>query len=229
MSVKRSHLPGGTRLVALIALAIAACLFTWRANTMLNDGVADAASQTFEQRQLTSLLEPVFGAHNVRIASHAGPDGTREFLVLVNSSATHVTIDRPVFDRVVTILEAAAGYNRAKDNLHLQPFEFASGTAAGFETTDLYELGALGLIGLLLAITALSSSPTPLTLPGGQMAPQTHFAPATDAAQPFRTQGIPVTAANEDEVGQARQLAAHNPGEAARIVRRWLSQDGDDQ
>ena len=38
MSAKRSIMPGGTRLAALIALAITACLFAWRANTLLTDG-----------------------------------------------------------------------------------------------------------------------------------------------------------------------------------------------
>ncbi|WP_018147975.1 hypothetical protein [Henriciella marina] len=225
MSANRSIMPGGTRLVALIALAIVACLFAWRANTLLKDGAAPADAQTFEQRQLTSLLEPVFGANNVRVAAHIGADGNRQFLVLINSDARGVPVDRPVFDRVVTILEATAGYDRAADSLHIQPFAFAPGISGGFETVELYELGALGGIGFLVLLLvfvqparrgAAPERPTqrdepPLELPA--------------ASQVMRTAPDHGAPANEDDFDEARRMAAHDPKAVAHIVRRWIAGD----
>ena len=57
MSAKRSIMPGGTRLAALIALAITACLFAWRANTLLTDGAPAADAQTFQPAAVVYELE----------------------------------------------------------------------------------------------------------------------------------------------------------------------------
>lgn len=227
MSARRSNLQGGTRLAALIALAIAACLFAWRANVLLKDDLAKPEAQTFEQRQLTSLLEPVFGANNVRVAARAGSEETRQFLVLVNSSAENFQIDRPTFDRVVTILEAAAGYNRARDNLHIQPFAFAPGTAGGLAAIDLYELAALGAIGLLLGFLILfpSQRQLPLQQPVNENAPEN--IPLRQTSDILRSTVPPSRPANEDEFSEARDLAARDPRAAAQIVRRLLS--GEDE
>lgn len=227
MSAKRSIMPGGTRLAALIALAITACLFAWRANTLLTDGAPATDAQTFQQRQLTSLLEPLFGTGNVRVASHTGSDGNRQFLVMINSEAQGIPVDRPVFERVVTILESSAGYDRAADSLHVQPFAFAPGTAGGFRTIELYELGALGLIGLLLAFLMLmppgrQDKAAPATAAAPRKSDQPEIQPAS---QVMRSAPQPGTPANEDEFALARNAAARDPKAAARLVRQWLSKD----
>lgn len=216
--------------MALIALAITACLFAWRANTLLHDELARPDAQTFEQRQLTSLLEPVFGANNVRVATHTGTQDARQFLVLVNSQSSALVIDRPAFERVVTILEASAGYNRGTDNLHIQPFAFAPGTAGGLKTIEFYELGALGLVSLMLVFMALSSSKQGRSddradaLKSDQ--PAVQLRPTSDI---LRTPAPPSKPANEDDLGQARDLALGDPKATARIVRRWLAAEGADR
>ena len=230
MSAIRSTLPGGTRLAALIALAITACLFAWRANTLLHDGLADSEAQTFEQRQLTSLLEPVFGRNNVRLASNSVEDGSRRFLVMVNSASDDVVVDAPTFERMVTILEAAAGYDRATDSLHVQPFEFASGTTGGLHMIDLYELGAISLVGFLLLFTALTPSRGRQELP--MPLRQDNDPPlATETRPPpqLRPALVPHKAANEDVGEQARQLARENPHETARILKAWMNQEGEER
>ena len=227
MSATRSKLPGGTRLAALIALAITACLFAWRANALLLDTGVPADTQTFQQRQLTGLLEPVFGANNVRVATHAGEEGARQFLVLINSDESQTPIDRTVFERVVTILEASAGYDRGTDNLHIQPFGFAPGTAGGLQTPDLFELGALGLLGLLAGFLVFAQvRPSPQdSEPADRLADMLKLMPAS---QVMRTSADHAPAANEHEnLDNVRELAARDPKAAARIVRRWLSGEGD--
>lgn len=226
MSANRSIMPGGTRLVALIALAMVACLFAWRANTLLKEGAAPADAQTFEQRQLTSLLEPVFGNNNVRVATHVGADGNRQFLVLINSDARGVPVDRPVFDRVVTILEATAGYDRAADSLHIQPFAFAPGTAGGFEPVELYELGAIGAIGLLVLLLVFGQPAQRSTVPEPR-ARRDDPMELPAASQVMRTAPDHGAPANEDEFDEARRVASHDPKAVAHIVRRWIA--GDDK
>lgn len=220
-------MPAGTRLAALIALVLVACLFAWRANALLKDDLPKPEAQTFEQRQLTSLLEPVFGANNVRVATSQSNAETREFLVLVNSGTEDFQIDRPTFDRVVTILEATAGYNRARDNLHIQPFAFAPGTAGGFETIELYELGALGVIGLLLGFLIVFPGPRPASLENPQPQTPPENIPVRQSGDIMRTVSPPATPANEDEFNEARALAVRDPHTAAQIVRRLLSSEGD--
>ena len=227
MSDRRTILPGGTRLAALAALALVACLFAWRANVLLKDDLASPQAQTFEQRQLTSLLEPVFGANNVRVATHAGSEDARQFLILVNSSADTFQIDRPTFDRVVTILEAAAGYNRARDNLHIQPFAFAPGTAGGLQTVDLYELGAIGAIDLLIGFLLVfpTARRSDHAEPINENTPEN--IPLKRSSDMLRNMAPLSTPANEDEFSAARELAARDPRAAAQIVRRLLSGEDD--
>ncbi len=224
MTAGRSIMPGGTRLVALIAIAITACLFAWRANTLLSDGAPPPNSQTFEQRQLTSLLEPVFGAQNVRVATHTGSDGNQQFLLLVNSTERTVPVDRAVFDRVVTILETTAGYDRAADSLHIQPFAFAPGTAGGLQTVEMYELGALGAVGLLILICMLFPSrareDVPAPLPRAEAPLE-----LKPASQVMRSAVEPAQPANEDEFVDLKEAALRDPKAIARVVRGWLSSD----
>lgn len=224
MTAGRSIMPGGTRLVALIALAITACLFAWRANTLLADGTPPLNAQTFEQRQLTSLLEPVFGAQNVRVATHTGSDGNQQFLLLVNSTERSVPVDRIVFDRVVTILETTAGYDRAADSLHIQPFAFAPGTAGGLQTVEMYELGALGAVAVLILIFMLFPARTreevsdPFPRADGPL----ELKPASKVMHAPAEHGEP---ANEDEFIDVKEAALRDPKAVARVVRGWLSSD----
>jgi len=217
-------MPGGTRLVALIALAITACLFAWRANTLLSDGAPPPNAQTFEQRQLTSLLEPVFGAQNVRVATHTGSDGNQQFLLLVNSTERSVPVDRIVFDRVVTILETTAGYDRAADSLHIQPFAFAPGTAGGLQTVEMYELGALGAVAVLILIFMLfparprQETSDPFPRAEGPL----ELKPASKVMHAPAEHGEP---ANEDEFIDVKEAALRDPKAVARVVRGWLSSD----
>ncbi|MCZ4299306.1 hypothetical protein [Henriciella marina] len=217
-------MPGGTRLVALIALAITACLFAWRANTLLSDGAPSAEAQTFEQRQLTNLLEPVFGARNVRVATHTGSDGNQQFLLLVNSTERGVPVDRTVFDRVVTILETTAGYDRAADSLHIQPFAFAPGTAGGLQQVEMYELGALGAVALLILIYMLLPlrSRDEVTDPFPRAEAPLEL---KSASQMMRSPAEPAQAANEDEFIDVREAAMRDPKAIAQVVRGWLSSD----
>jgi hypothetical protein len=224
MTAGRSIMPGGTRLVALIALAITACLFAWRANTLLSDGAPPPNAQTFEQRQLTSLLEPVFGAQNVRVATHTGSDGNQQFLLLVNSTERSVPVDRIVFDRVVTILETTAGYDRAADSLHIQPFAFAPGTAGGLQTVEMYELGALGAVAVLILIFMLfparprQETSDPFPRAEGPL----ELKPASKVMHAPAEHGEP---ANEDEFIDVKEAALRDPKAVARVVRGWLSSD----
>ena len=224
MTAGRSIMPGGTRLVALIAIAITACLFAWRANTLLSDGAPPPNSQTFEQRQLTSLLEPVFGAQNVRVATHTGSDGNQQFLLLVNSTERSVPVDRIVFDRVVTILETTAGYDRAADSLHIQPFAFAPGTAGGLRTVEMYELGALGAVAVLILIFMLfparmrEEASDPFPRADGPL----ELKPASKVMHASAEPGEP---ANEDEFIDVKEAALRDPKAVARVVRGWLSSD----
>lgn len=224
MTAGRSIMPGGTRLVALIALAITACLFAWRANTLLSDGAPPPNAQTFEQRQLTSLLEPVFGAKNVRVAAHSGSDGNQQFLLLVNSTERSVPVDRAVFDRVVTILETTAGYDRAADSLHIQPFAFAPGTAGGLQTVEMYELGALGAVAVLILIFMLFPARTreEISDPFPRADGPLELKPASKVMHAPAEHGEP---ANEDEFIDVKEAALRDPKAVARVVRGWLSSD----
>ncbi|RIJ27672.1 hypothetical protein [Henriciella algicola] len=217
-------MPGGTRLVALIALAITACLFAWRANTLLSDGAPPPNAQTFEQRQLTSLLEPVFGAQNVRVATHTGSDGNQQFLLLVNSTERSVPVDRVVFDRVVTILETTAGYDRAADSLHIQPFAFAPGTAGGLQTVEMYELGALGAVAVLILIFMLfpARNREEISDPFPRANGPLELKPASKVMHAPAEHGEP---ANEDEFIDVKEAALRDPKAVARVVRGWLSSD----
>ena len=149
---------------------------------------------------------------------------------MVNSASDDVVVDAQTFERMVTILEAAAGYDRATDSLHVQPFEFASGTTGGLQTIDLFELGAISLVGFLLLFTALTSSRGRQELP--MPLRQDNDPPlATETRQPphLRPAMVPRAAANEDISEQARQLARENPRETARILKAWMTQEGDER
>lgn len=217
MSAQRSKLPGGTRLAALIALVLVACLFAWRANTFLNERSFEISAMSPQQVELTRLIEPVLGRDGVRISARANADGHQTFLIMVNAPDDRFHLDTEITNRISTILEAAAGYDETRDRLQIQPFSFAPGTAGSFQQAELVELGALLCLAALIGFVGFSGTqprPAPLA------APQR---PAFDERPAIHAVPVSHPAANEDSTSEARRLARENPKETASILRAWMT------
>lgn len=221
MSAFKSNMPGGTRLVALIALAITACLFAWRANSFLTDQDAQRVAHTPDQLNLARMVEPVLGRDNFRIAHHVREDGTQSFLLLVHAGDEKFHIPPETKARIETILEASAGYDSATDKLQIQPIVFAPGMASGFSTAELIELG--GFLVLAVLIGSLLFDRRAVALP---QQPELKREPINQP-QMLRAMPLSETAANEDLSAEAQRIARENPRETARILRSWMSAGGD--
>ncbi|MGB3625574.1 MAG: hypothetical protein WA989_07095 [Henriciella sp.] len=221
MSANKSNMPGGTRLAALFALAITACLFAWRANSFLTDHASHRSDLSAEQSQLVSLIEPVLGKTAFRFARHERGDGTQSFLLLVDAADAQFHLAPQTRDRIETILAAAAGYEADADTLQIQPIAFATGLTGGFTPAELAELGGLlllaGLIGFLLF--------TPRSHVTLQREPKRQ--PANDAAM-LRAVPLGEPVASQDSSTKAQRVARDNPRETAQILRNWMnpSEDG---
>ena len=86
----KSNMPQGTRLAALLALCLAACLLAWRGNTLLTEDPSASVAATPELARVTSLLDPVLGRGTTRIAAHTYWLGDEQGAVQLECSATDV-------------------------------------------------------------------------------------------------------------------------------------------
>lgn len=226
MSALKSNMPGGTRLAALIAFALAACLCAWRANEFLNAHAERSAAQTPEQRQLAALVEPVLGNRSIRVAGHTAADGARTVLILVDAPAGRFHLDTERTGRIEAILAAATGFDPARDSLQIQPFVFAEGTAGGFSQAELIELGALAGLALLIAFAGLTrTGAEPLATIAEPAAPP-RPGPQAESPRPV-LRAVPVADQDtrDSDTNEARRFARENPGATARILRDWIRQD----
>lgn len=223
MSASKSIMPRGTRLVAVIALALAVCLMAWRATTYLTDNHTTPDALPPAQAQLVSLLKPVLGEDSFRLAMREADNGVQTFLILLDGSKAR--LDPGTQNRLVTILETAAGYDATRDRLDIQNFAFAPGTAGDLTPAELTELGALAGLCLLLGwLAARRGEEVRERATGAQ--PSAPFQVPED--KPL-LRAVPL---HDDEpedtaITEARKLARDNPGETARILRSWM-QGGDE-
>lgn len=223
MSAIKSNMPGGTRLAALIALAITACLFAWRANSFLIDHTSHRSDLSAEQLQLVNLIEPVLGKNAFRFASHMRDDGTQSFLLLVHARDAQFHLSPQTRQSVETILEAAAGYDASTDTLQIQPFVFTPAFAGGFTTVELAELGGLFLVGALICMLLINSRGQQTVQPA-----QPSRQPANDAAV-LRAVPMPQAGGREDSASEIQRIARENPRETARILKSWMNSSEDNR
>ncbi len=215
-------MPGGTRLAALMALTLVVCLVAWRANSFLTDTSAGNAAMSPQQVQLANLIEPVLGRDAVRVATRTDADGKQNFLIMVDAPENRFHLDAETTTRIETILDAAAGYDRTRDRLQIQPFSFAHGTTGGFQPVELVELCGLSVLGILIGYLGFFSRP----LPAATMPSTASSRPA--AEHPPVLHAIPTSehVANEDRTAEARRLALENPKETARVLKTWMTSQG---
>lgn len=221
MSATKSIMPRGTRQAALIAFCLAACLLVWRGSSLLAQGEARSVAASSPQLEtLSTLIEPVLGRGNFRVASHYGDDGARSVLILVDTPKDKFSLGPEVRDRIETILAAATGFQPDRDRLQIQPFAFAPGTGVGISQIALLELGALGLVTGLLGFLAFA-------IPGA--APLQARAPANDDRTPDQTapavahmRAVPLSSPIDDPT-EAQKLAQSDPKRTASILKSWLN------
>lgn len=217
----KSNMPQGTRLAALLALCLAACLLAWRGNTLLIEDPSASVAATPELARVTSLLEPVLGRGTTRIVAHTAPDGARTWLILVDTPTARFDLDSETTGRISAILSAATGFDPARDSLQIQPFAFAPGTAGGLDQAALIELAILASLCALTGYFVLASTRTQQPAAPASAAPSAH---RTGEPPVLRAVPMPDRTAPEDSRASAQRLARENPKETASILRSWMSE-----
>ncbi|MDJ0922595.1 MAG: hypothetical protein QNI84_15815 [Henriciella sp.] len=199
-----------TRNLTLVALLVAAGVFSLRLFDVLQPAPATAPVGSQQEREVTALLETVTGPGQVKVAVHGGPE--KSWLVLINGAPDSARIER-----IETILAASTGFRPGTDTLTVSEFEFATSARSQVPYQGALELTGLGLIVLILGGLSLrgaerSSAGAVQVLPAQTTSPRA----APDAAPPGLSQ--------DTAIERAGALAEANPDGTVRLLRTWMSE-----
>lgn len=200
------------RLAALAVVFLALSLGVWRASTLLTGG-ADAPRSPAEA-SLTSLIDPIAGPGNSRTSVAFNAEGGRTVFVLLDTRAA------PVAGDLQRILPEAAALDFTRgDKLIIEQAAFARGLPGRPDTAAWLELGALGLISLISAGTALATlrpTPAPAVAAPARDLERAYSEPRAETLRPLRAVA-PVSAA------EASDVAKRDPARAAAVLRGWMT------
>lgn len=198
-----------TRHLTLVALLVAAGVFSLRLFETLQPAPAPAQIGSLQERETTALLETVAGPGNIRVSLQAGVE--QRWLVLVNGPA-----DAEQTRQIETILAASTGFRAGIDELTISQFEFAPAEHAAIPYRGALELTGLGLIVVILSGLAL--------WPARQ---EEEHKPALAAPAPLTAKPMPETvrhlAVTEPSIEQASTMAERHPDDTVRLLRSWMS------
>ncbi len=196
-----------TRILALAVLIMAAGLFSVRAFSVFTKEAPQIQSSNLVEQKVTTLLAPLVGDGNVRLAIRPLQNGQTSFFLMIKETVAFDQVE------VETVLQAAAGYKPGTDQLTIMQTPFKTMRAAP-SAIDVAELSGLGLLlaFLVFILRPQSVEPKPLRpQPAAQLSKEV-----------LHTQAEP-----EPDFSEAAKLATSSPQQAANLIRTWIKADRD--
>ena len=212
---------GTQRIRAICAVAAFALLglVTWQATDVFTRPAVSEAPISVEQQKLLHVIEPLAGAGNVRLSVRRAGAGSRDFLVMIDTSATAA---RGLGEDIEAILTKAAGFSAATgDTLTVQEFAFASGANARPDSQDLAQLGIMGLLVFLLSWGAFAPAPS-RAVPEITSRKKSRRNAVDDAPRRSRPVAVDLAQTDTSTVSTAAKAAQKNPTETANVIRAWM-------
>lgn len=210
----RSAMPS-TRVLALLAFVMAACLGGWRASESFTQPDTEWVPASAMEASLMGILEPLAGKGNIRLSITDNGGTGRTIFVLLSEEAANAA---PTIERVtqsVTMLEPAAG-----DQLVIEEAAFARGVPGRPSAETWTELGLFGGLCLLLAWIGLApGSEKPAAPVHSEARPPVPLksVPVSESVTPQRPRRIA-----QAEPETAADIARKDPAKAASILRTWM-------
>ena len=212
---------GTQRIRAICAIAAFALLglATWQATDVFTRPVVSEVPISVEQQKLLHVIEPLAGAGNVRLSVRRAGAGSRDFLVMIDTSATAA---RGLGEDIESILTKAAGFSTANgDTLTVQEFAFAGGVTARPDAQDLAQLGIMGLLVFLLSWGAFAPAPS-RAAPDVTSRRKSKRNELEEAPRRTRPVAVDLSPAETSRVSAAAKAAQKNPSETANVIRAWM-------
>lgn len=216
-----SDVSGTQRIRAICAIAafVLLALATWRATDVFTQPVISDAPISVEQQKLLHVIEPLAGAGNVRLSVRRAGAGSRDFLVMVDTSTSAA---RGLGADIEAILTKAAGFSpKNGDTLTVQEFAFAQGASARPGTQDLAQLGIMGLLIFLLSWGAFAPLPS-RAAPEVTSRKKSKRQTSVDAPRRPRPVAVDIGQSEPSRVSAAARTAQNNPEETANVIRAWM-------
>lgn len=201
-----------TRKLALVALILAAGVFSLRASTLFSPRIDAPIPGSQTERTLTDLLEAVSGENNVRVSVQAGL--SKSALIVVNETA----VSDAQLGEIETLTRAALKLDPDTDTLTLTRLAFATSPAT-LTQIELLELFGLGLVSLLIAGALLAPAATPT-----QNTEHPNLRPSGQSPNLRVMDAHTLSPANE-QIERASLLAETDPDGTAKLLRRWMNDD----
>ena len=201
----------GRELSAARSLAVAALLAlmlaVWRGAAILPAGDTPPPTSPLEER-VTRIVTALAGPEAVRVAATQDPAGTRQVLILLDTTQAPAPLDAAALGELL----AAAGLidPDAGDRLSVREAAFAPPAIARPALMEVAEVGALLILSAWLGWLALSSRPAER--------PERDDRTLEIPRQPEAPRPGP-------QLGAALQAAQRDPVRTARVVRAWLASE----
>ena len=208
-----------TRRVRAIC-AMAACILLglgmWRGAGILTKPAEAPVAASVEQQNLISVIETLAGPGNARVTVRRSGKGIRDFLVLIDTSNGTA---RPLGKQIEAMLVSAAGFDPALgDTLTVREYAFVGGSASKPATSELVELGVIGLLVFLLSWGAFAPARQTVET---QLRPKTKRSSDEQSARP-RPVAVDLNSSTGNSAASAARTANEDPAGTAKIIRAWM-------